>query len=98
MNIIKTREGDTLRVALEGRLDAITCRQLEGALRTEVSDIKKLDFDLADLAYISSGGIRVLLAAYQAMSGQGEMVIRNVQPDVMEIFEFTGLTDVLTII
>lgn len=98
MNIIQNREGESLKIGLEGRLDALTSRQLEGVLRTAVSGITDLEFDFAGLEYISSGGIRVLLAAYKVMKRQGKMTIRNVQPEVMEIFEFADLTDILTFV
>ena len=97
MNIVKTQEGTTLTVALAGRLDTVTAPQLEGELRTAVNGITELIFDLNGLSYISSAGLRVLLSAQKVMNRQGSMTIRSVKPEIMEIFEVTGFTDILNI-
>ncbi len=97
MNIMKTQTGNTLTVALEGRLDTVTAPQLEGELRTAVNGIKELVFDLSKLEYISSAGLRVLLSAQKVMIRQGGMAIRHVAPEIMEIFEVTGFMDILNI-
>lgn len=97
MNIIKKQDGTTLTVALEGRLDTVTSPHLEGELRTAVNGVKELIFDLTGLEYISSAGLRVLLSAQKVMSRQGKMTIRNVKPEIMEIFEVTGFVDILNI-
>ena len=97
MNIIKNTEGSTLTVALEGRLDTVTAPQLEGELRCAVNGISELVFDLGGLDYISSAGLRVLLSAQKVMNKQGGMVICNVKPEIMEIFEVTGFVDILTL-
>ena len=97
MNITKTTEGSTLTLALEGRLDTVTSPQLETELRTGVNGITELIFDLKDLAYVSSAGLRVLLAAQKVMSRQGKMTIRNVSPEIMDIFDVTGFVDILNI-
>ncbi len=97
MNIRKTLENDQLTVALEGRLDTVTAPQLEGELRTAVSGVSRLVFDLGALEYVSSAGLRVLLSAQKVMNRQGSMTIRNVSPEIMEIFDVTGFTDILSI-
>ena len=97
MNIIKKQDGTTLTVALEGRLDTVTSPHLEGELRTAVNGVTELIFDLTGLEYISSAGLRVLLSAQKVMSRQGKMTIRNVKPEIMEIFEMTGFVDILNI-
>ncbi len=97
MNITKTKEESKLTVALEGRLDTTTAPQLEGELRSAVDGVTELEFDLAKLEYISSAGLRVLLAAQKVMNRQGSMVIRNANSDLMDIFEVTGFTDILNI-
>ena len=97
MTINKTREGETLTVALEGRLDTVTAPQLEGELRTAVNGVKELAFDLEKLDYISSAGLRVLLSAQKVMNRQGSMVIRHVKPEIMDIFDVTGFVDILDI-
>ena len=97
MNIIKKQEGTTLTVSPEGRLDTVTAPQLEGELRTAVNGISELVFDLGKLEYVSSAGLRVLLSAQKVMNRQGSMTIRNVKPEIMEIFEVTGFVDILSI-
>ena len=97
MTINKTKEDAKLTVALEGRLDTVTAPQLEGELRSAVDGVTELVFDLDALDYVSSAGLRVLLATQKVMNKQGEMVIRNVKPEIMEIFEVTGFVNILNI-
>lgn len=94
MNIQKTLSGAALTVALEGRLDTTTAPKLEEELR---GGITRLVFDVAKLEYISSAGLRVLLAMQKLMNQQGEMVLQNVNEAVMEVFEVTGFSDILRI-
>ena len=97
MTIIKNLTGTALAIALEGRLDTTSAPQLEAELRQSLNGITRLDWDFSALEYISSAGLRVLLAAQKVMQKQGEMVIHNVNETVMEVFEITGFTDILTI-
>ena len=97
MNIVKKQEESALTVALEGRLDTVTAPQLEGELRTAVNGVTELIFDFDGLEYISSAGLRVLLSAQKVMNKQGSMTIRNVKPEIMEIFDVTGFVDILNI-
>jgi anti-sigma B factor antagonist len=94
MNITLNRNGAELTVALEGRLDTLTAPDLEEQLEPELDDVQKLIFDLAGLEYISSAGLRVLLAAQKEMD---EMAVKNVGPAVMDVFEVTGFSDFLNI-
>ena len=98
MTITKTAENGTLRIALEGRLDTNTAPQLEAELKTSLSGITELELDFSGLEYISSAGLRVLLAAQKTMSRQGKMTIRNVNETIMEFFEITGFVEILTIV
>ena len=98
MNIQTTLSGTTLMVALEGRLDTTTAPKLEEEeLRGSVDGVSRLVFDLEKLEYISSAGLRVLLAMQKLMNQQGEMVLQNVNEAVMEVFEVTGFSDILRI-
>ena len=98
MTITKTAENGTLRIALEGRLDTNTAPQLEAEHKTSLSGITELELDFSGLEYISSAGLRVLLAAQKTMSRQGKMTIRNVNETIMEVFEITGFVEILTIV
>ena len=97
MTISQNKEGSKLTVALEGRLDTTTAPELEAELKTALDGITELVFEIKDLAYISSAGLRVLLSAQKVMNKQGSMVIRGASEEVMEIFDVTGFVDILTI-
>ena len=97
MKIQTKSENGKVTVELEGRLDTNTSPQLEDELAAVLdSTVELLVIDFANLAYISSAGLRVLLAAQKKMNRQGEMIIRNVNDVIMEIFEVTGFVDILT--
>ena len=97
LNIEKNKNGTDFAIALEGRLDTTTAPQLEKELKEDVNGVTELTFDFAKLEYISSAGLRVLLSSQKIMNKQGHMVIRNVNDDIMEIFEVTGFSDILDI-
>lgn len=95
MNITKELTGTALTVAVSGRLDTMTAPALEQTLKASFGQITELTLDLQALDYISSAGLRVVLAAHKAM--KGKLVVKNVSQMVMEIFEVTGFSDILTI-
>ena len=97
MTINQTKNGNALVLALEGRLDTMTAPQLEAALKEALPGVEALTFDLEKLDYISSAGLRVLLSAQKQMNKQGEMKVINAGETIMEIFEVTGFSDILTI-
>ena len=97
MTINKTINGSELTVALEGRLDTTTAPQLEEELKASLDGVTALTLDLGQLDYISSAGLRVLLSAEKTMKKQGGMKLINVGEAIMEIFEVTGFSDILTI-
>ena len=97
MDIDKKINGKELTITVEGRLDTITAPQLEAELKRSVGDTERLIFDLSSLEYISSAGLRVLLSAQKVMNRQGEMIVRNANEMVMEVFEITGFVDILNI-
>lgn len=97
MDIQKTLNGTTLEVKLDGRLDTTTSPKLEEELRDSVDGLTCLVLDFEKLEYISSAGLRVLLAMQKIMNKQGEMILKNVSETVMEVFEITGFSDILTI-
>ena len=97
MTITKTLDGTNLTIALEGRLDTTTSPQLEGEMHPDIDSATEVTFDLENLAYISSAGLRVLLSAQKIMNKQGKMTIKNVCPEIMDIFDVTGFVDILNI-
>ena len=97
MTINKERNNETLTLVIEGRLDTVTAPELEKVVNEETADIKELVLDMNALEYISSAGLRVLLAAQKKMNKQGVMKLTDVCDAVMEVFEMTGFADILTI-
>ena len=98
MNISKTKKENTLVISLEGRLDTLTAPNLVEALNSSLEGITSLVFDLEKLEYISSAGLRVLLLAQKTMNKlSGTIKVCHVNETVMEIFEVTGFSDILTI-
>ena len=97
MDINKTKNGETLELALVGRLDTSTAPALEEVVNAEVENTKELIFEFKNLEYISSAGLRVLLACQKKMNAAGKMVIKNVSEDIMEVFDITGFSDILNI-
>jgi anti-sigma B factor antagonist len=97
MTIEKNLNGTELNVKVSGRLDTTTAPELEAEVMGAISGVTKLVLNFEALEYLSSAGLRVLLQAQKTMNKQGEMVVRNVNETISEIFEVTGFSDVLTI-
>ncbi len=97
LNIKKEIAGGRAYIGLEGRLDTTTAPELEKEVKGALDGVSELIMDFEKLAYISSAGLRVLLAAQKIMTKQGEMRVINVNESIMEIFEVTGFADILTI-
>ena len=97
MTIEKNLNGTEVNVKVTGRLDTTTAPELEAELKQSFGGITKLVLDFMELEYLSSAGLRVLLGAQKTMNKQGEMIIRNVNETINEIFEVTGFIDILTI-
>ncbi len=98
LSINKTAEGGELIFTLEGRLDTITAPELEKELKDSLDGADALVLDFEKLTYLSSAGLRVLLSAQKVMAKKGEMKLIHVNETIMEIFEVTGFTDILTIV
>ena len=98
LSISKTVENGKAVLLPEGRLDTVTAPDLESVIKEVLPGIDELTFDFSKLEYISSAGLRVLLSAQKVMNAQGEMKVKGVNETVMEIFEVTGFTDILTIV
>ena len=97
LTINKTIENGKAVLLPEGRLDTVTAPDMEAVIKEVLPDLKELVFDFEKLEYISSAGLRVLLSAQKAMNTQGEMKLVHVNDTIMEIFEVTGFSDIMTI-
>ncbi len=97
LNITRDLNGSELKLGLEGRLDTVTAPELEEQIKSGLDSVETLIFDLSNLEYISSAGLRVLLSAQKIMNKQGKMIVKNVSEEVNEILEVTGFLDILTV-
>ncbi len=97
MNIEKKKDGSTLTIALEGRLDTTTAPAFEAEAKADIDGVENLIIDMGKLEYLSSAGLRVLLSLEKIMKKQGKMVVKNVNDIITEVFEATGFNDILTI-
>lgn len=96
MTITKTLENKKAILSVEGWLDTNSAPELGREIEA-LSDIESLILDFDKLEYISSAGLRILLSTQKTMNKKGSMVIKNVNEDVMDIFNITGFVDFLTI-
>lgn len=97
LNIETSGNAGKITITLQGRLDTVTAPDLEQALQKVIPEASELTLDFTNLAYISSAGLRVLLSAQKQMNKLGRMRLLHVSAPVLEIFEVTGFTDILTI-
>lgn len=97
MTIEKKINNDAVTLIVSGRLDTQTAPELEAELDSTLSGLKDLTFDMTNLEYVSSAGLRVILKAQKAMNTQGSMKLTGVNDSIMEVFDITGFLDILTI-
>ena len=98
LKIKEYRDHTSMRIVMEGNLDAVTTKKFETLLRSSIDGVTEIILDLDKLGYISSAGLRVLYAAQNAMNKvKGSLLICNVQPDIREVFDVTGLSGILMI-
>ena len=97
LDIKKQQDNKTLTVSLIGDLDTITSPNLEASLSDSLGGIEHLVFDFSELNYISSAGLRVILATQETMNKQGKMVIRNISDEIKKIFEVVGFIKFINI-
>ena len=97
MTIEKKINNDAATLIVSGRLDTQTAPELEAELDSILSGLKELIFDMTNLEYVSSAGLRVILKAQKAMNSQGSMKLTGVNDSIMEVFDITGFLDILTI-
>ena len=97
MKIEKTIIGSAAVLKISEALDTETAPELEALLRNELEGVDDLTFDFEELEYVSSAGLRVIINAQKKMNVAGKMKVTHVNESVMEIFEITGFTTILTI-
>ena len=97
MTIEKKINGESVTLIVSGRLDTQTAPELEAELDSILAGLKELTFDMTNLEYVSSAGLRVILKAQKAMNAQGSMKLTGVNDSIMEVFDITGFLDILTI-
>lgn len=97
MTVKTTKEADKLTIALQGRLNVTSAAELKELVDSELEGVTELVFDLGELEFISSAGIRVIASAQKRMAKQGNMKIKNPNSVVTEIFNMTGLINVFNI-
>ena len=97
MDIKKNLNGTALNVAIYGRVDTTTAPALEKELKESFDNCDSLVLDFAEVEYISSAGLRVLLTAQKNISKVGSMKLIHVADVIMDVFNITGFSDILTI-
>lgn len=97
LEIRQEQNGTALTLYLTGRLDTITAPQLEQYLQGILDGVQELVLDFANLAYLSSAGLRVLLKIRKQMDHRGNLVVRHPNDMIQEVFEVTGFADILTV-
>ena len=98
MNITKDYNGKELTLSVEGRIDTITSQELDNEIHNELNNFDSLIIDCTDLEYISSAGLRVLIATQKILKAENiPLVIKNVSAPVNEIFRMSGFDKILRI-
>ncbi|SFD08963.1 STAS domain-containing protein [Butyrivibrio sp. YAB3001] len=97
LNIEEKKNGKELIVSLSGRIDTITSIHFSEVINEKtLQGITSLILEMKDVSYVSSAGLRVLILAQQIMDQQGTMVIKNLSPDIKEVFDDVGFSDFMT--
>ena len=98
MNITKNYDGKELTINVEGRIDTLTSQELDNEINDEFGNFDSLNMDFSDLEYISSAGLRVLIATQKKLKADDiPFVIKNVNDSVGEIFRMSGFDKILKI-
>ena len=97
MTAIESMENGVLILDVSGQLNAVTSLELHGILDEKMPEAEKVIFEFRDLNYISSGGLRELLYAYEAMNSKDGILIRHAKPEVREVLDITGFSTIFEI-
>lgn len=96
MAVTKTIDGTQATLTVDGWLDTQSAPELAQALSNLDESVKSLTLDLSGLEYVSSAGIRQIVAAHKKMGG--ELTVKNVRPEVFEVLRLTGIAPRLNIV
>ncbi|MBQ9443758.1 MAG: STAS domain-containing protein [Lachnospiraceae bacterium] len=96
--ISQEKEGNKLTVFLKGEINVATSKEFDDFINDNLEGVSELEFDLKEVDFVSSAGLRVFLNAQKIMDKQGSMLIRNMSEDVFNVFEMTGFSDVVNIV
>lgn len=96
MNIKKNKNGSTLTVTVNGRIDTATAPEFDAFVNQNLDGVTALVLDFGEVNYVSSAGLRVLLSLQKKMTAKGEMKLINVNDAVSDVFEVTGFDEILT--
>ena len=95
---IYEKQGNVMTIKPQGRLDTATSPVLEKEMREHLDGIQELIMDFANVEYISSGGLRILLTTERQMENRGgSMKVIHVNQHILEIFDLVGFMDVITV-
>ena len=97
MNINVEKNGEDLKIIVEGRIDANTSNEFMNKINENLAGAKNVVIDFEKVEYISSAGLRVLLSTEKTMKGQGKLTLIHVNDVVMEVLNITGFVDILNI-
>ena len=97
MNVTMKQNGSVMEVTVDGRIDLSTAPELEEALNGKLNDISELIFDFSNVEYISSAGLRVILAAHKQLKFRGTTKVIHANDIVRSVFEVTGFTSIITV-
>lgn len=98
MNIIISEENGATIVGIVGRLDTVTSPELDREVKPLIQLGATVVFDCAKMDYVSSSGLRVVLSTHKQLAGVGgKFIVRNLNKEVMSVFELTGFNRLLNI-
>ena len=97
MDLTVKSENKVYTITISGRIDTLTAPELEGKFREIENDADKLVFDMSEVEYISSAGMRVIVAAHRTMAPKGGLVLRGLTKNVSTIINLTGFNKILNI-
>jgi anti-anti-sigma factor len=92
-----SNEGDVYTIAITGRIDTISAPELEEEFNRIEPKAEKVIFDMTGVDYISSAGMRMIVAVHRKMASKGGLVLRGLKKNVRAIINLTGFSKVLTI-